>query len=52
LGGEGVTPKASLSEALKALSQDDPTDYGVWGNVESFLSGVRGRAPAEDGFSK
>ena len=27
-----------------------PADYGVWGSVVSSSSGVRGRAPAENGF--
>jgi len=48
-----VTPKASPSEAPKVPSQNTPNDYGVWGNVMSSPrgEGVRGRAPAENGFS-
>ena len=34
--GEGVSPF--------------PADYGVWGSVVSSHSGVRGGAPAENGF--
>jgi len=43
LGGEMVTPKARPPEAEKTPIWDTPTDYGGWGNVVSFPSGVRGR---------
>jgi len=49
LGGKGVTLKAAPSEALKAPSQDAPTDCGDRENVMSSPSGDRGGA--ENRFS-